>query len=342
MSRFVKGSHFTNEQMDTVRNMSTVEVIQKSMGFTFKRAGSDYRCIEHDSLCVFKDGKGWKWYSQDKSGCNAIDFMMKIHDYSFQEAVATLLGNDYGNGISQSTYTDNKPIERKPFTLPEKTSGRYDRIYAYLMQSRGIDYEVINHCIKNGILYQDTKANCVFIGKDDNGKPQYATRHGTLTLPDIKSFKGEVTGSNKMFGFKMEGTCQTHVFVFEAPIDALSHATLNIEKARGMGRQDYKTSWQRHTRLALGGVSDRALDTYLVTHPRVTEISFCLDNDEAGREAAQKHLKKYSAQGYKVNIYSVPDGYGKDYNDYLLNFQQVKKNAICQKAVAYNKQRTLK
>lgn len=339
MSKFIKGSHFTNEQMDMVRNMSTVEVIQKSMGFTFKRAGSDQRCIEHDSLVVFKDGKGWKWYSQDKSGCNAIDFMMKIHNYSFQEAVATLLGNDYGNGISQSAYTNDKPVERKPFKLPQKTSGRYDQIYAYLMKTRCIDFEVVNYCVQNKILYQDEKANCVFVGRDDNGEAKYATRRGTLTLPGIKPFKGEVSGSNKMFGFKMEGTCQSHLFVFEAPIDALSHATLNIEKAKGMGRQDYKTSWQRHTRLALGGVADVALDTYLVTHPRVKEISFCLDNDESGRNAAQKHMKKYTAQGYKVNIYSVPEGYGKDYNEYLLHFQQVKKNAICQKAAAYNKQR---
>lgn len=338
MSKFVKGSHFTNEQMDMVRNMSTVEVIQKSMGFTFKRAGSDQRCIEHDSLVVFKDGKGWKWYSQDKSGCNAIDFMMKIHNYSFQEAVATLLGNDYGNGISQSAYTNDKPVEKKPFKLPPKTSRRYDRIYAYLMQTRGIDYEVINYCIQNGILYQDVRNNCVFVGKDDNGEPKYAMKRGTLSLPDVEPFKGEVESSNKMFSFKMEGICQTHLFVFEAPIDALSHATLNIEKAKGMGRQDYKTSWQRHTRLALGGVADVALDTYLVTHPRVKEISFCLDNDESGRNAAQKHMKKYTAQGYKVNIYSIPEGYGKDYNEYLLNFQQ-KKNAFCQKAAAYNKQR---
>ncbi|MFQ8787482.1 hypothetical protein [Ruminococcus sp.] len=56
----------------------------------------------------------------------------------------------------------------------------------------------------------------------------------------------------------MDGTCETHLFVFEAPIDALSHATLNMRRSKDMGIADWKSSWKRHTRLALGGTSDVA------------------------------------------------------------------------------------
>ncbi|MFQ8787481.1 DUF3991 domain-containing protein [Ruminococcus sp.] len=37
-----------------------------------------------------------------------------------------------------------------------------------------IDLEVINYCVKNELLYEDKRGNCVFVGKNDNGQPKYA------------------------------------------------------------------------------------------------------------------------------------------------------------------------
>ena len=173
----------------------------------------------------------------------------------------------------------------------------------------------------------------------DTGKPKYAMLRGTYTPDKGQAFKGEASGSNKMYGFRMDGTCETHLYVFEAPIDALSHATLNIQRSKDMGIADWKNSWKRHTRLALGGTADVALGTYLATHPKVNEISFCLDRDEAGRTASAKYLEKYSAQGYKVNIYAVPENCGKDYNEYLCKVTESRKNASRQMSASYNKQR---
>ena len=49
---------------------------------------------------------------------------------------------------------------------------RYRRVFAYL-RSRGIDAEIINHCIKHGQLYEDAEHhNCVFVGYE-HGKPAY-------------------------------------------------------------------------------------------------------------------------------------------------------------------------
>ena len=337
MNVFKPGTRLSDEQIQAARDMSTCEVISAITGFSFERAGSEWKCKEHNSLRVFKDGKGWIWYSQNISGATSIDFLMKSEGYSWQQAVTTLTNGQY-TPSSYSYHKDEQPENPKQLNLPERTPGKYSRVYAYLMKQRCIDVEVINYCVKNEILYEDKRGNCVFVGKDDTGKPKYAMLRGTYTPDKGQAFKGEASGSNKMYGFRMDGTCETHLYVFEAPIDALSHATLNIQRSKDMGIADWKNSWKRHTRLALGGTADVALGTYLATHPKVNEISFCLDRDEAGRTASAKYLEKYSVQGYKVNIYAVPENCGKDYNEYLCKVTEHRKNVSRQMSASYNKQ----
>lgn len=338
MNVFVPGTRFSDEQIRDARNMSSCEVISSVTGFSFEKCGSEWKCKEHDSLRVFKDGKGWTWYSQNISGANCIDFLMKSEGYSWQQAITSLTQGKY----TQSDYAfrnDEQPQKPKEIKLPERTEGKYSRVYAYLMKKRCIDLEVINYCVKNELLYEDKRGNCVFVGKNDNSQPKYAMLRGTYTPENGQPYKGEASGSNKMYGFRMDGTCETHLFVFEAPIDALSHATLNMQRSKDMGIADWKSSWKRHTRLALGGTSDVALSTYLTTHPKIKEISFCLDRDEAGRTASAKYLEKYSVQGYKVNIYVVPENCGKDYNEYLCKVTEHRKNVSRQMSASYNKQR---
>lgn len=237
MNVFKPGTRLSDEQIQAARDMSTCEVISAITGFSFERAGSEWKCKEHNSLRVFKDGKGWIWYSQNISGATSIDFLMKSEGYSWQQAVTTLTNGQY-TPSSYSYHKDEQPEKPKQLNLPERTPGKYSRVYAYLMKQRCIDVEVINYCVKNEILYEDKRGNCVFVGKDDTGKPKYAMLRGTYTPDKGQAFKGEASGSNKMYGFRMDGTCETHLYVFEAPIDALSHATLNIQRSKDMGIAD--------------------------------------------------------------------------------------------------------
>ena len=104
-------------------------------------------------------------------------------------------------------------------------------MFAYL-RSRGIDGEIIKHCLQSGILYEDAKYhNAVFIGNDKTGQAKYAMLRGTVTG---STFKMEQTGSDKSCGFCMRGSGST-LFVCEAAIDALSVATL-----RKLGGRDNK------------------------------------------------------------------------------------------------------
>ena len=90
MSVFIPGTRFSDEQIQDARNMSTCEVISSVTGFSFDKWGSEWKCREHDSLRVFKDGKGWTWYSQNISGATCIDFLMKSEGYSWQQAMMSL------------------------------------------------------------------------------------------------------------------------------------------------------------------------------------------------------------------------------------------------------------
>jgi hypothetical protein len=98
-------------------------------------------------------------------------------------------------------------------------------------------------------------------------------------------------------------------YVFESPIDAMSHASFEI-----IGKGD-KNAWKHNNRLSLSGTSDKAIPKYLEMHPFTKELVFCLDNDEPGIEAANKLMKKYADDSFTTSInYPI----GKDFNVDLL------------------------
>lgn len=333
----------TDKEINEAKEISTTDVISQTHGFTFKKEGSCWKCKEHDSLVVFANGKGWKWWSKDIGGINAIDWLVKIEGLEFRKAVCHLIGKSYTRDyIPTKKFRKSEEIKIEPpkeLVLPKPIKAKYTNVYMYLTKTRNIAPEVITDCFKKKLVYQDTHNNVVFVGYDENGVPKYASKRGTYTPKDQKAYKRDCVGSDKSYGFLMKGTLERSVYVFEAPIDALSHATLTLEKSKGMGIANYKESWKKYTRLALGGVSDVALERYIKTNPNLKEISFCLDNDEAGQKNANQYKDKYEKLGYKVNIYTVPQGYGKDYNEFLCGYVEFKNqqlNRMVQKNVQNN------
>lgn len=119
----------------------------------------------------------------------------------------------------------------------------------------------------------------------------------------------------------MEGK-STRVYSFEAPIDAMSHATLC--ELNGI-------PWQEDHRVSEGCLSDKALERYLGLHPEILEIVFCYDNDmdgkladgtpkNHGQEMAVKMARKYADLGYDTMI-QTPNS--KDFNADLLWFKSL-------------------
>ncbi len=98
------------------------------------------------------------------------------------------------------------------------------------------------------------------------------------------------------------------LFIFESPIDAMSHASLVNAATGGTG------AWKKDTRLSLAGTSDAALNFFLNQHKEIKALVFCLDNDKPGREAAFTLGRKYAFRRYA--IFNEPP-HGKDYNEDL-------------------------
>ena len=51
-------------------------------------SGNTYCTREHDSLRI-SNGK-WYWFSHDIGGRSALDYLIKVKDYSFKDAVAAI------------------------------------------------------------------------------------------------------------------------------------------------------------------------------------------------------------------------------------------------------------
>ena len=289
---------FTREETQTARETELLA----SLGYTVKRVGSYYTTKEMDSLRI-KDRRTWVRYSE-KCGGDAIDFIQHFCGKSFPEAVGYLL-NFHGGARYPRAPPAVPPKEQKPFSLPPPNADNR-RVTAYL-RKRGIAAQVIENFIKAGLLYEDAEHhNCVFVGRNKDGKPVFAAKRGTYDR-DGASFKGDHPGSDKETAFRLPCDPQNlRVFVFEAPIDLMSYCTLHRRV--------------KSNAVALCGVYDGSLDTYLRENPNIRQIDLCLDADAPGREAAEKMREKYSAKGYAVSVHAPRRG--KDWNEYLQLWQK--------------------
>jgi hypothetical protein len=294
--------------MERARQVDVLDYVLRYEHDSVKRVGSAYRRRDHPSIEI-KEGK-WRWYSQGLYGKTALDYLTDVRGYGLVEAVCLLTGEKpQGKECSdkpvktppnQSVAPNAKPPpERTPFAIPRHHKDN-NRVIAYL-QSRGIDKGLILDCIKRGDLYENAYFHdCVFKGKDENGKTRYAATRSTSS-----GFKGDAEGSDKRCNFLLPpaDTDSNTVAIFEAPVDALSHQTMCIR-----GYIPPFDGW----RLSLGGTSTLGLLQFLTPHPQVTHCLICTDNDEAGNKTAAKIA---DLAGITIERF-VPHA-GTDWNDAL-------------------------
>ena len=270
------------------------------LGYQVRRLGSYHTTKEMDSIRI-KERRRWRRYSTGQGG-DAITFLQEFCGKSFPEAVNYLLDFNGHWARDSPNYPPPRPEPRKktPFTLHPAHTDQH-RVFAYL-QKRGIDPQVIRDFIRGGLLYEDAgHHNCVFVGKDGGGKPRFASKRGTYDL-DGPGFKGDVTGSDKSLAFPLPcDPALDWVAVFEAPIDLMSFCTLHPKVTSNA--------------VALCGLHNGALETYLRENPHLKRIILCLDTDGPGKEATEKLTAEYQQRGYQVSA-CTPE-LGKDWNEYL-------------------------
>jgi len=286
--------------VEQARSADIIAFFERHCGFTFAHRGGAYRCRQHQSLAVKNDRRSWYWHSKGTGGCGVLDYLIKVENMPFREAMETAAG------IAPATVPPRQEAEQpKTLILPAKKEISL-RLYEYLCRKRGIDSDIVNTLIQEEKLYEDRRGNVVFVGHDERGKARFASLRGTYGDP---AFRMDCAGSDKRYGFNMAADAPSNcLHIFESPIDAMSHASLAIAST---GNKD---AWKRHSRLSLAGTSDATLLFFLNKRPDLKELVFCLDNDPTGREAAAIMAQKYAEKGYLTRI-MLPAG--KDFNEDL-------------------------
>lgn len=277
---------YTQEQIDRA-NQVNLEQFLRLQGEELVKSGREYRWKNHDSLTV----KGNKWFrhSQSKGGY-PIDFVMEFYDKTFPEAMQMLIGEEAIEIAAELA-------PKAEFRIPPRCDSN-DKIIKYLAEERKLPKDLVEEFIADGLIYEDAiHHNVVFVGKDINGIPRYAHCRGKAD-----KFRMDVIGSDKSYGFCYRGKGK-ELFVFEAPIDLLSHIAL------------YSAGWRERSYLSLGGVSPKALEHFLSERKDIESIYIATDNDEAGNKAAEK-LAELIPQ--EISVYRfLPQA--KDWNEDLIN-----------------------
>ena len=250
--------HFTEEQKQQARQTDLVALLQ-SQGEHLKRSGKEY---------VWRDGsdkvtvRGNLWFHQyERIGGDAVDFVRRFYHMDFPQAVGFLLGNNGG------TLQRAEPIRReppKPFALPPKNENMR-RVFAYLLNRRGIDRDVLYGFVHKGMIYESADYhNAVFVGCDESGTPRHAHKRGTGSE---SSYKGNTESSDPRYSFHWTGRDNT-LYLFEAPIDMLSFIAL------------HKENWRSHSYAAACCVGDQVLFQTLKLNPTIDTVCLCMDNDK--------------------------------------------------------------
>jgi len=310
------------EIVEKAKEMDVLTYLQNYEPNELVKVGNGtYSTKTHDSIRI-SNGL-WNWFSRGVGGKNAVSYLMKVKNYSFLDAIQTIIGNV---SVKQPVIYREEKKEKTEFVLPLKSINS-ERAKRYLVK-RGIDLEIINECINSGLIYEsEPNHNVVFLGTDEEKKYKYAFFRGT----NDTRFMGESKGSDKAYTFRLLSNNESErVHLFESAIDLLSYATLLKMK---------NIDWKNENMISLGGVNkpseeqevnDKipiAIIKFLENNSNIKQIYLHFDNDEIGEKASKALMGKLS------NKYEVIDNrppVGKDCNDYLkyvLDFQNINRQA---------------
>lgn len=316
----------SKEQIAQARQVDLLTYLRCAEPENLKHTGrNEYRTVNHGSLCINSEGV-WHWFAGGFGGRSALDYLTKVEQMPFLEAAHRVLSfSGQMASLPESQRLDRRPKSDKapkPFCLPARCSST-ERIEAYLT-GRGIDADLVQHCIQNGSIYEEyPHHNVVFVGRDNSGKACYASMRGTLPG---SHFKLDVPGSAKDYNFLYLppgcGPAPPWVAYYESPIDALSFVTLQRRQPC------CPIGWNELPCLAAGGTAAIPMLTYLKEHPHVHTIFCGFDNDDGGHKGVMRLARDIRAdpvlsqQVKHIKVMQPNLAYGKDYNEVLQYFCQ--------------------
>ena len=272
--------HFTDDEVKKALCVNILEVARQ-YGFAVDDKYKDRKSIhlvDGGGLYLFPNSNRYYQHTNPDNKGSVIDFVMWQDGVTFPEAVARLIGEDYTSHVRNIVHYEKKNEAKPPPILPAPADNNKQAIW-YLTSIRGIDPDIVNDFIGRKMIYQTMHkyqdyllANCVFVAYDDEGTPRYCAIRGAS---EKSKYRQDIDNSDKSYPFHHEGTSDL-IFVNEAPIDMMSHATL--------AKIYYGLDWRQDHRVTLGCLGTAALDRYLQAHPEIKRIVFGVDNDYLARD----------------------------------------------------------
>ena len=366
MSKYIP---FTTEQKERAASVDLEEFLRRR-GEKLITSGRDKRLASDHSITI----RGCEWFDHaTEQGGRAISFVKQFYGLSYPDAMSLLLGDDLGE--SYPVAKEKEPEPAKPFVLPPQSESMrrvyayllqkrcidreilnafvrkkliyesceksrdgtkeyhnavfvgFDepmrRVYAYLLQKRCIDREILNSFVRKRLIYESCERskdgtkeyhNAVFVGFDEHGVPRHGHKRGLYTMG--QSYRGNIEGSDPQHSFHYLGGDDT-LYVFEAPIDLLSYISL------------FPDGWQEHNYVACCGTSSIPVLEMLRQLPQLRQVYLCLDNDAAGHAASERMaalLEEHDLNAVRL----VPQQ--KDWNDDLKAEQEnnMERSELCQ------------
>ena len=272
----MKKKRFSDEQLQRASGIDIVAMLQ-GQGEKLKKQGRVYRWMRYDSTVIDRN----RWYRHSREiGGGPIQFMQHFYGMDFVDAVKYLLDGEEGAEFVQASRT---PEPKLPFT-PPKLSKNMHRTFAYLIKTRKIDADIVQHFVNEKKIFETEEYhNAAFCGYDEKGEMKQM--HLRSTLPGNRFFM-DIDGSDKQYYFRHIGT-NNDVYVFEAPIDMLSYITMN------------KENWQESSYVCLGGVAIDALKNVLSTNEQISKVYMCVDRDDAGDKTVKRIGDELNEMGYE-------------------------------------------
>lgn len=179
--------------------------------------GDNYTTKTHDSLKI-SNGM-WNWFSKGIGGRSAVDFIIADKECKFKEALFIMIDElnikvdnyqSYIPKIKVNQYGKSLSKEEKHIVLPDKSETN-KRVFAYLL-SRGIDKDIINYCLKNNLIYEDTPYhNVVFLGYNEQNEVKF----GCVRAANSTRYMHDLKGSSKEYSFRLlSKTTGTDLHIF--------------------------------------------------------------------------------------------------------------------------------
>lgn len=264
------------------------------------RNGS-YFLKSHDSLKL-SNGM-WYWWSQGIGGRSALDYLIKVEGWSFEDAVPYLY-----DLITLHPPVKEIAVKEKAFAFIPPVRNETDEIVKdYLINERGLDESIVNELIDRQMIYEAKFSHdVVFIGWDDNKNIKFGCQRSTNS-----NQKKDCYGSDKRYSFNVSRSENDVLHLFESAIDLISYMTL--ETREGL-------DWSETNYLSLSGLSGSnehlpiALIHYLDMHPSIETIVLHLDQDQPGQKMTEQIMECLKEMYVLRN---EPPRFGKDINEDL-------------------------